>query len=660
MGSRRSRATRSGAAPVHFNISKGEGAFKDVSSLSQPLQWAAYLLPIAVVALTEGIQLVVCAILRSALMRHYAQTDRAASLLSALPLAVWLLKPFMGMALDAFGYMGEYRRPALVMTGLSAFLSLSSLLFVITHPTAFGDTMLPVLSSALYASAGLATLTTASEAITLQRARQQTAGGAAWTFSVSMAGRAVGLSLAILMSSLPLSAAAESSVLGFVSLVPLCISFAASLFNERTLLTCDGVPTRAVSNLTLSLDKDGLPVPAAPRSKPLREVWRSLSDYYRHVAVVGSLTYLFLMVAVPDVRPHMTDLLGDRFNWPTVLDAYLPFLAQLARLAGVALFQVTLYKLPFRTLGGLSTVASILPKAALALLLHPASPLTLPAHSASGTLQWLLLIDTALSTIACEALFLRLLLLGCRLCPEGLEATGFSTVAAVSTLGAWAARGGGGLVMQQLGVATWEGLWLTQVVIMAAYLLPTLAGVRVVTDVEAYDFSPSDVDDDESTRDHTSSGVGSETSPLILPTPEVNAFHHHHHGSSRRPFAALTHSSVLSSPSSCTSISSRDDDMSPSPLKAPEVPQYGSMAANDRRKRPQRSSARKSSGRRVGGEGKANNTEESNADQQWVIVEDTVPRGKAYRGSHHHHHHATPFGKFPTIRDVDWATNATL
>ncbi|KAL6763052.1 BT1 family-domain-containing protein [Haematococcus lacustris] len=353
--------------------------------------------------------------------------------LAGLP---WMVKPLYGFISDSVPLLGYRRRSYLVLAGLLGTVGWSLLATWVTDAQGAAACML------------LGSLSTAAsdvlvDSIVVERARGAPQATAGSLQSLCWGSAAVGGIVSAYFSGSLVETYGTRFVFGVTALFPLIVSCSALLINEKR-------PPRGGHPVWGAAGAGGAaggPVSAGLGRRALQQskaLWAAVSQK----EILLPTLFVFLWQATPSAESAMFYFQTNELGFTPEFLGRVRLVGSLASLAGVALYNGALKKVPLKTTLWWSMVLGLV-LGSTQLLLVSRLNLKLGLND-----QLFVLGDSVILTVLGQATFMPILVLAARLCPEGVEATLFATLMSILNAGSFAGSAMGAALTKALGVTS--------------------------------------------------------------------------------------------------------------------------------------------------------------------------------------------------------------
>ncbi|MGB3492996.1 MAG: folate/biopterin family MFS transporter [Elainellaceae cyanobacterium] len=347
----------------------------------------------------------------------------------------WMVKPLFGFISDGLPIFGYRRRPYLFLSGLLGAASWVALATVVQ--SAWAATLAIALSSLSVAISDVIV-----DSLVVERAREESVGGAGSLQSLCWGTSAIGGLLTAYLSGVLLEQVSTRTVFLITALFPLIVTCVAALISEEKVIESSAI-------------------------KVIKGQVKQLKGAVTQKAIWMPALFIFIWQATPSSDSAFFFFTTNELGFKPEFLGRVRLVTSVAALVGIWLFQRFFKTVSFRKIFGWTTVLSaVLGMTALLLVTH--------ANRAIGIDDyWFSLGDSLILTVLGEIAFMPVLVLAARICPPGVEATLFALLMSVLNSAGLVSHEGGALLTSMLGVTetNFDNLWLLVVISNASTLL---------------------------------------------------------------------------------------------------------------------------------------------------------------------------------------------
>lgn len=363
----------------------------------------------------------------------------------------WTIKPIYGMISDSFPIAGYRRRPYLVLSSILGSISWLCMAMVVKTPLAASIAI------------GLGSLSVAcsdaiTDALVVQRARQESEGDAGSLQSFSWAAVSIGAISSAYFSGFILEKWGTQVVFEITATLPILVAIAAFAISDRAVKS-DRLPDNLSSSA--SLESASINLNIKYQLKQLRQAITTKQIWLPAV-------FIFLWQATPSADTAFFFFSTNELGFNPEFLGTVRLATSLAGLLGVWIFQRYLKTVPMRRIFLWTTlISTFLGLTSLILITHANRSLGIDD-------RWFSMGDSLILTVAGRIAYMPVLVLAARLCPEGIEATLFALLMSVMNVAALCSYQLGAGFTYFLGVTdvNFTNLWLLVLITNLTNLLP--------------------------------------------------------------------------------------------------------------------------------------------------------------------------------------------
>jgi len=383
---------------------------------------------------------------------HLGPSETA--LILSISQAPWLVKPVWGFLSDSVPIFGYRRKSYLMLCGAIGCLGWASMATWVDAPAT-------ATAAFTLGSLSIAFSDVLIDSIVVAKARGEEQGFSGSLQSLCWGSVAVGSIVTSYFSGSLIESYGSRFVFGATAVFPLLIAGAATLVDEKPVLKSEMISREGLSN-----DFKIMTGKVFELSKR-RDVW-------------APALFVFLLSATPSAGTAMFYFNTNELGFTPEFLGRVAFLRAFAALAGVALYNGYLKRVPLKTMFLWTTVLGTA-LGSTQLLLVSRMNLELGISD-----KLFALTDTAVLTVLGEVSFLPVLVLAAKICPEGIEATFFAALMSLFNAGGVTSEFLGAGLTKTLGVTAdnFDNLFLLVLICNVASLLP-LAALNLVDEVKA-------------------------------------------------------------------------------------------------------------------------------------------------------------------------------
>jgi len=367
--------------------------------------------------------------------------------LSGIP---WVIKPLYGFISDSVPLFGYRRRSYLVLCGLLGTVAWLTLATGVSSKAS-------AVAMMVLASLSTAASDVVVDSIVVERARGEAQAAAGSLQSLCWASASVGGVLSAYFSGSLVGDYGTHFVFGVTALFPLIVSTSALLIDEKpisaqpatSLPSSHGDAAASSSAASVGADNDGdlkkaedlalLPRAVAQQVPQLLDRVKTLWGAVTRKDILLPTAFVFLWQATPSADTAMFFFQTNQLGFQPEFLGRVRLVGALASLAGVALYNGALKRVPIRTVLWWSMLLGVALGSTQLILISGAN------QQLGLSNEMFVLGDSVILTVLGQASFMPILVLAARLCPEGVEATLFATLMSIlnggsfvgSALGAW-------------------------------------------------------------------------------------------------------------------------------------------------------------------------------------------------------------------------------
>jgi len=345
----------------------------------------------------------------------------------------WTIKPFYGLVSDSLPIFGYRRRPYLVISSLLSASAWLGMAFWVKTP------LMATVAIAL-TSLAVACSDAITDAVVVQRARQESATEAGSLQAFSWAATSVGGIMAAYLGGLLLEKLGSHSVFAITATLPLLITLAAFAILES-------------------------PAETSPK---WQQQLVQLRQAFTSKQILLPAAFIFLWQATPTADSAFFFFTTNELHFNPEFLGRVQLISSIAGLFGVWLFQRFLKNVPMRQIFIWTTlISTLLGLTSLLLVTHTNRQLGIDD-------RWFSMGDNVILTIAGRIAFMPVLVLAARLCPPGIEATLFASLMSIFNLAGLCSYQLGGLLTHflQITESNFDNLWLMILITNLSTLLP--------------------------------------------------------------------------------------------------------------------------------------------------------------------------------------------
>ncbi|XP_074581345.1 folate-biopterin transporter 1, chloroplastic [Curcuma longa] len=324
--------------------------------------------------------------------------------LSSLP---WLVKPLYGFISDSFPLFGYRRRSYLFLSGILGALSWSLM-------ATFVDSKYSAGLCILLGSLSVAFSDVVVDSMVVERARGESQSTSGSLQSLCWGSSAFGGIVSAYFSGSLVDAYGVRFVFGVTAFLPLMTSAVALLVKEHSLAAATGQSLSCTSSGFLQSSMQGV-----------LQLWAAI----KQPDIFLPTLFIFLWQATPHSESAMFFFITNKLGFTPEFLGRVKLVTSVASLAGVALYNSFLKKVPLRKIFLLTTLTGS------ALGMTQVLLVTGFNRQLGISDEWFSIGDSLIITVLSQASFMPVLVLAARLCPSGIEATLFATLMSISNAG---------------------------------------------------------------------------------------------------------------------------------------------------------------------------------------------------------------------------------
>jgi folate/biopterin transporter len=398
------------------------------------LVWDRELVAIAIIYFVQGAMSLAQLSISFFLKDELSLSPAEVAALVGIAMLPWTIKPFYGLISDSLPIFGYHRRPYLVISSLLSCTAWLSMAFWVKTP------LMATIAIAL-TSLAVACSDAITDAVVVQRARQESVADAGSLQSFSWAATSVGGIMAAYLGGLLLEKLGSHSVFAITATLPLLITLAAFAISEAA-------------------SSDG--------SKKWQHQLTQLRQAFTSRQILLPAAFIFLWQATPTADSAFFFFTTNQLHFNPEFLGRVQLISSIAGLFGVWLFQRYLKNVPMRRIFVWTTlISTLLGLTSLLLVTHTNRQLGIDD-------RWFSMGDSVILTIAGRIAFMPVLVLAARLCPPGIEATLFATLMSIFNLAGLCSYQLGGLLTHflQITESNFDNLWIMILITNLSTLLP--------------------------------------------------------------------------------------------------------------------------------------------------------------------------------------------
>ncbi|CEM01301.1 unnamed protein product [Vitrella brassicaformis CCMP3155] len=348
----------------------------------------------------------------------------------------WTIKPLLGLLSDSVPLGGSRRKSYGIL--MAAIVAVTMV--------AFHQVKSPLQASCLvFASGfGMAFLTVLGQGVLVEQTTGESLQVSSKAWSVYYSVRYAGFGLALYYVSVALTVWRPRAVLTSLAVLP-CLLFCWVLcFKERN---------------------DGM-----LQVVPAREQIGRLCTFFSFREVWGPILFIFVFVCTPTVTSPMFYFQTDTLGFTPWFIGMIDIATLVAGILGIWTYHTYFREVRFRSLYFAGTiVAFLLGTTPLILILRVNVRLGIPD-------EVFVLVDEFIMSVVAECLWMPLMVLSGRICPDGVEATTYAMFLSVNNLGMFVSSESSALLAWLLGITSHDlsNLWLMKVITLILGLSPLL------------------------------------------------------------------------------------------------------------------------------------------------------------------------------------------